>query len=550
MKHLHPLLPRRSELGLPLLSGILLTLSYPPFHLLLPPFVALVPVLVFVGRSTADRPGAVSVRRGAFWMGVVHFGTLLYWLFTALVFYTWLALLGYLITVVVLSALAAGAIWAVHFVRRRYGAPFWVSLPLFWTAAEWLLGHIGDLAFPWLGLGHSLTGFPVLIGFADLTGARGVTVWLAAVNGFAAEWWLSGVSRRWRPRLALLALLIGAPVGYSLWRWHSLDLRPAARVLVVQPNIPEDLRLERAAARDSSRVALDHLTRAGLRESVGVDLIVWPETAHPFFFNRDPAWTGWAARVARRGNTALLFGTLDLELVPGGVAEYFNAAAFFTSEGALDGIYRKHHLVPMVERVPFVPSSWLRSVRRRAARGWRLPVVGDVGSFFRWFGGYGRGSEKPLFSSGAARFGVLICYESIFAGLSRDYRRAGADFVVNITNDAWFGRERPWWSRTSALYQHPAHLVMRAIENRMGVARAANTGISLFVDPLGRVHDATDLFVPERRAAPVLTSPGLTLYSRLGDWPGWLSAAGGLLVLTVAAGRRWFGRRFSVDGRR
>ncbi len=542
MKLTHPLLPRRSELGLPLISGILLTLSYPPFHLLLPPFVALVPLLVFVGRSTADRAGAVSVRRGAFWMGVVHYATLLYWLFTALVFYTWLALLGYLITVVVLSALAAAAIWAVHHTRRRYGAPFWASLPVFWTAAEWLLGHLGDLAFPWLGLGHSLTGFPALIGIADLGGARGVTVWLAAINGLAAEWWLGGLARRWQPRLALLALLIGAPVGYSLWRWHSLDVRPAARVLVVQPNIPEDLKLEREAARDSSRVALDTLTRAGLRDTVALDLIVWPETAHPFFFDRDPTWTRWAARLAREGKTPLLFGTLDLELAPGSVAEFYNAAAFLTAEGALDGIYRKHHLVPIVERVPFVPSGWLRSVRRRAARGWQLPLVGDVGSFFRWFGGYGRGSEAVAFSVEGARFGVLICYESIFAGLSREYRRAGADFVVNITNDAWFGRERPWWSRTSALYQHPAHLVMRAIENRMGVARAANTGISLFVDPLGRVHNATELFVPEARAATVATSPGLTLYSRLGDWPGWLSAAGVVLVLAMAAGRAVTGR--------
>ncbi len=543
MRHAHPLLPRRSELGLPLLSGILLTLCYPPFHLLLPPFVALVPILVFVGRSSPDRAGAVSVRRGAFWMGVVHFGTLLYWLFTALVFYTWLALLGYLITVVVLSTLAAGAIWAVHHVRHRYGAPFWASLPLFWTATDWLLGHLGDLAFPWLGLGHSLTGFPVLIGFADLSGARGVTVWLAAVNGLAAEWWLSGISRSWRLRVALLALLIGAPVGYSLWRWHSLEVRPAAQVLVVQPNIPEDLKLERQAARDSSLVALNHLTRAGLRDAAPVDLVVWPETAHPLFVDRDPGWTRWAMELAWEGKTALVFGTLDLELERGGLAEYYNAAAFLTAQGVLDGMYRKNHLVPMVERVPFVPSGWLRSVRRRAARGWRVPLVGDVGSFFRWFGGYGRGEEEPLFSLGPSRFGVLICYESIFAGLSRDYRRGGADFVVNITNDAWFGRERPWWSRTSALYQHPAHLVMRAIENRMGVARAANTGISMFVDPLGRVYGATDLFVPEARAAPVATSRGLTLYSRLGDWPGWLSAAGTFLVLALAAGRRWLGRQ-------
>ncbi len=360
-----------------------------------------------------------------------------------------------------------------------------------------------------------------------------------------AEWWLAGVRRRWRLQASVLALLIGAPVGYSLWRWSSLELRPAARVLVVQPNIPEDLKLERQAARDSSRIALDNLTRPALRETADLELVVWPETAHPYFFDRDPSWTRWTAELAREGNTAILFGTLDLEQAPGGLWEFYNAAAFVTAQGALDGVYRKHYLVPIVERVPFVPSAWLRSVRRRAARGWRVPLVGDIGGFFRWFGGYGRGDEEPLFGLGQARFGVLICYESIFAGLSREYRRAGADFVVNITNDAWFGRERPWWSRTSALFQHPAHLVMRAIENRMGVARAANTGISMFVDPLGRVRQASDLFAPEARAETVMTSPGLTAYSRLGDWPGWLAVLGTLGIGAALAGRRW-----TVDGRR
>ena len=124
-----------------------------------------------------------------------------------------------------------------------------------------------------------------------------------------------------------------------------------------------------------------------------------------------------------------------------------------------------------------------------------------------------------------ATFGVLICYESIFAGLSREFRRRGADYLVNITNDAWFGSEEPSWSRrSSALWQHPAHLVLRAIENRIGIARAANTGISEIVDPLGRVHEATELFTSAVFTADVLTTRGLTPFSRFGDVVGWLAA--------------------------
>lgn len=536
----HPLFPRGKESGLPLVSGILLTLSFPPFHLLLPPFVALVPYLVFVASCSDDRAGAASVRRASFWMGVIFYGSLLYWLFAALVYYTWLSLLGYLITLVVLSGFVAIGGWGIHYVRVRLAVPFWMSVPIFWTSVEWLRAHLGDLAFPWLGLGHSLTGFPQLVGFADVGGARAVTLWIAAVNGLLAEWWLAGLRPRWRRWAPALAALLLVPIGYSLVRWATLETRPAARVLVVQPNIPEDLKLEREAALDSSRSALDNLSRPALAEAPDVDLVVWPETAQPYFHDRAPAWTRWAASLAREHRVALLFGTLDHQRFEDGGYEYYNAALLLDPQGTPNGMYRKHYLVPVVERVPYIPIAWLRDLRRRAEEGWRLPLIGDVGSFLRWFGGYGRGGEEPVLAAGGSSFGTLICYESIFPGLAREYRRSGAEFLVNITNDAWFGRERPWWSRTSALQQHPAHLVMRAIENRVGIARSANTGVSLFVDPLGRKRQPTPLFRPDARVGVVETTDGSTLYTRFGDWVGWFAvlAALGLFGLARTRGRR------------
>ena len=127
------------------------------------------------------------------------------------------------------------------------------------------------------------------------------------------------------------------------------------------------------------------------------------------------------------------------------------------------------------------------------------------------------------------RFGILICYESIFEDLSRRYRRLGADFLINITNDAWYGN-------TSAAYQHPAHLVMRAIETRVGIARAGNDGISEFVDPLGREHERTRKGTRTFEAGEVYTTNAHTIYVMLGDWVG-LLAVGGTLALLVAA--RW-----------
>jgi apolipoprotein N-acyltransferase len=138
-----------------------------------------------------------------------------------------------------------------------------------------------------------------------------------------------------------------------------------------------------------------------------------------------------------------------------------------------------------------------------------------------------------------SRFGVLICFESIFSGLSRGYRLQGADFLVNITNDAWFGREGWWWSLSGALWQHPSHLVLRAIENRVGIARVGNTGISATLDPLGRVHDATQLFKPAIFTADVPTTDGLTLFARVGDVVGWIAAlAAAVGVVLPGLGRR------------
>src|SRR2546430_359757 len=135
-----------------------------------------------------------------------------------------------------------------------------------------------------------------------------------------------------------------------------------------------------------------------------------------------------------------------------------------------------------------------------------------------------------LFRSG--RFGVMICYESAFEDLARGYRRRGAEFLVNITNDAWYGR-------TAGPYQHAAHLVMRAIETRMGIARAANDGISEFLDPLGHTYAETGLEQEAMVADRLRTSDVIPLYVRLGDWVGTLCVLATLGLAGVLAVQHW-----------
>jgi apolipoprotein N-acyltransferase len=130
------------------------------------------------------------------------------------------------------------------------------------------------------------------------------------------------------------------------------------------------------------------------------------------------------------------------------------------------------------------------------------------------------------------KVGVLICYESIFPDVTRQYRRAGAVVVVNITNDAWFGRSLAPW-------QHEAHLALRAIENRIAIVRAANTGISGYVDPLGVFHGETQLLTASTRTFTAQHVQGRTLYTILGDWVGLISVAATVVLLGTARSRRW-----------
>jgi apolipoprotein N-acyltransferase len=253
-----------------------------------------------------------------------------------------------------------------------------------------------------------------------------------------------------------------------------------------------------------------------------VELLVWPEAAIPGYLAQTPPWDSAVGGFARAHRVPIFTGSLYDTVRADRSYAYYNAAFYVDTSGGWRPypIYEKHYLVPIVERVPFIPARLLQ----------RVPGVGN------WSGGFGRGRELPLYPSPLGRFGAIICYESAFEDLGRAYRRAGADFLVNITNDAWYGR-------TAGPYQHAIHLVLRAIETRMGIARAANDGISEIVDPLGRSSAATTLEVEAVSAGRVRTSDVIPLYVRLGDWVGTLAVTATLGGVGLLLADRWKRRR-------
>jgi apolipoprotein N-acyltransferase len=506
-------------------SALLTAASFPPLHPVVLPFLGLVPFALFIHGLSPDKEGRQAAVRGGLLFGVIYFGIVFYWILVALIWFTKMAILAFLGSLLMLGGLGALFAWGLHRAVHTAKAPLWIALPVMWTGAEWFRANWpSTLSFPWLGLGTSLTGFPQAVGIAEIVGARGVTFWLVLVNGLAAWIMLKHMAKKpWMGLAVVTAGVMAAPIAWGIWRAETLEMRDAGRVAVVQPNIPEHIKMDGTVGLDSTIASLSRLLPTV--EPGSVDLVVLPEVTfqiypmHPNY----AATVDWVQEWSREIGAPIVFGSLGYELGGEGKVTPFNSTFVMEPQGLTDYQYDKRFLVPFVERVPLVPASWL--------------------SVLPYMGSFGKGEGWPMVEVDELNYAPLICYESTYPEGARRFRQEGADILLNVTNDAWYGRE-PLYARTTALWQHPAHMVMRAIENRMGVARAANTGISLFVDPVGRVYNATSLFEADVRIDTVRTTDITTFYTRYGDLVGHGAAAAALLLILWSF---WLDRRRKED---
>jgi apolipoprotein N-acyltransferase len=256
----------------------------------------------------------------------------------------------------------------------------------------------------------------------------------------------------------------------------------------------------------------------------GARLVVWPESALPFYFDRSPVMAGRVRDLARQVRAYVLFGNDDRDDGGDGGDRIYVGAKMVDPEGALTLRYRKMRLVPFGEYVPL--SGVFTLGGRYSGR-----IVQAAGEFTP-------GREAVVGEVDGRRLGVFICYEAIFPDQVRRFVARGADLLVNVTNDAWYGR-------TSAPYQHLAMAVFRAVENGKYLVRAANTGISAVVDPRGRVLERTPLFTPTAVVRDVPVVPGRTFYARHGDVFAWacLGAAVALTASVLRSGVKMDGGR-------
>lgn len=478
-------------------SAFLVWLSFPPADLGFLMWVALIPWLVMIARTSAGRAALLS---GAAGYGL--FFALLHWIrFVTLP--GWFALAFYCALYWILAALLLS--W---FHKRN--APFIVVAPLVLTALEFIRANLLT-GFPLFLIGHTQYEYLPLIQVADLAGVYGITFVLALVNGCAADI----VTGRWRGRgryvaATVAAVLIVACIGYGLARRDAGDESKGARVCLVQGNVPISLKLTHSAQ--------DILEPYGIltQKAIGqeMDLLIWPETMFPVPVYREDAKLV-LSHLARGANAHLLIGA---ETRIGEPAQRFNSAYFISPEGEIIDRYDKIHLVVFGEYTP------LKGVFP-FLKAFRPPIMGmdlTPGDEYRIF-------TLPTRRGRRLRFGVTICYEDLVAGLFREFCRGGVDLMVNITNDGWF-------RDSSELDAHLAACVFRAVENRVPIARCANTGISAIIAPDGRItHKLVDPYGKCREVEGILIgtvtpSGQMSIYTHCGDVFAWLCLAGTILM--------------------
>jgi apolipoprotein N-acyltransferase len=502
----------RSTWKLPLLSGVLLSLAYShPF--LVPNLLGFVPMLWWLD---ANRDAGARRRFGVgFLFGCALWLTALRWVL-AMLEISPLAILMYGGLTLGFSIGNAISIALAGWIRRRTGWSFVLILPLTWLPVEW--SHTwGDLRMTADHVSHSMAKFPFLVQFADLVGPYGVGAVVLVVNALAYEV-VRGPRRRRIGSAIGLAALVAFVLAYDAWSWTRHETGDATiRVAVIQPNVPLDVKREEG----NEETQYDVLTRlthqAGHDEP---DLIVWPESAHP-----DPIyhWTEvpetFEAPVpqmlARLLETSILFGVEYVPVRTQDDFDVYNAALAVHPDGTLDPVWTaKVYLVPFTETIPLEPVLG--------------PILKDAEGEWRWMaGGFAPGPSATVVPVAGARAGVLVCYEGLFWELPRGLRNAGADLQVVITNDAWFGR--------TFFQDYIADaLRMRSIESRTSFVRAANTGISGFVDPRGRYLQRSGIFEEAVLTADVPLTSRRTVYDRTGDFVAWI-AIGGLVFLVLVA---------------
>uniref|UniRef100_UPI0040559DEE apolipoprotein N-acyltransferase n=1 Tax=Candidatus Electronema sp. TaxID=2698783 RepID=UPI0040559DEE len=523
---------RLLTLAAPAASALLLSLAMPGLTGWWPLlFVALIPLLWAARRLPPAQSGGMGMFSGLLY----HLG-LFYWISGVMERYGGLHSAAALAVLVLLAAYMAAytAVFCAIFNRltgrpnsgRALSVTVLLTAPAAWVGLDVARGWLFT-GLPWMDLGYGLSSQPLLIQAADLGGHHLITFFIVQINALLL-WILEQLFRRPTVKTAKREYLLAVMVclclysagGYSTFRYRQVAFEAAeaeqAAAAAAQGNIEQSVKWS-PAQKTTTVERYIALTEQLLSQGMKPDLVVWPETALPFYPHRDPLM-GRVRDFVDKNKIQLITGapffTVEMDAPDSGEkknlkpVEYFNSAILLDRSGKMVDRYSKQHLVPFGEYVPLREYLWF--VR---------PLVELLGDFTP-------GSSSEPLAADRIRAGTLICFESIFPEIARKTTADGANLLINLTNDAWYGR-------TSAPHHSWAMTVMRAVENRRSLLRAANTGISGIIEPTGAVKSQSGLFheaVLADNSIALLT--GQTFFVRIGHWFGSCCLAlTGLLLL-------------------
>jgi apolipoprotein N-acyltransferase len=510
-----------------LVAGALSALAMAPFNAW-PVLFLTFPVAVWLidGAAAGRWRGVPAAAMSGFWFGLGYFVPGLYWIGYAFLVdaptFAWLmpfAVLGlpaYLALFTALGFALARLLWTRDASRL-------LALAISLTIGEWLRGHVLT-GFPWNAFGYALTEPLALAQTASLIGLWGMTFLTVAIFASPAVL-IDGSSRGRKPWIApVTALLLLVVMG--IFGAVRLTLQPTAftkvKLRIMQPNLQQDVRFNYSAKAEVMQKYLTLSDRASGPQSTGVrdaQILIWPESAFPFFLTREADAMAQIADLLPKG-TVLITGSVRAPDVPPGVriTRAYNSIYVIDHDGSVLSVYDKLHLVPFGEYLPFQDlMEKLGFVQLTKVQGGFIP------------GTRRRSLEIP----DAPRVLPLICYEAIFPGniAARDDRPG---WIVNLTNDGWFGI-------STGPYQHLQQARLRAIEEGLPVVRAANTGISAVIDPQGRIVARLGLGIEGVLDASLPTAIPPTVYARFGDIPAATIVVSALLLII----RRRLSRRTS-----
>jgi len=502
---------------LPALSAFALVLSFPPFDLFFLAWFCFLPLFFFLYKADDYK----TVFKGGLIFGFFYFLGNVYWIYHSLYYYGSVPLiLSYIIVGLLALYLALYPAFFSLLYKNLLKSllPTSFYAPFIWVSLEVLRNYLFT-GFPWALAGYSQYKFLIIAQIADITGVYGVSYLVILFNCFIFDLWSFKQNKSRYPLLSSVPIIISLiavslififSISYGIKRLYEPVTGKEFKAAIIQGSIPQNEKWDFHKVNEILNIYKELTIKA---KNYNPQLIVWPETAVPFIFEKNKYFTENLINFVKEQNIYLLFGSIMERQKD----QYTNSAVLIDPNGTVAYYYDKIHLVPFGEYVP------LRK------------VLFFIDKLTVGIGDYQSGSSYNVAITPFGKFATLICYESIFPGQVRKFYQKGGQFIVNITNDGWFGT-------TSGPYQHFSMAIFRSIENRKPLIRAANSGISGFIDSKGRIINKTNLFERTYLIENVQGDEKLSFYTKYGDIFAYLCIVFSLIFVIGNirfGGRRW-----------